>query len=342
MFEIIFRIFNITYHEETVLSVNWRESLLVTTHPFYADYPSDKKRPKLFRYAPNSFWYTQYPDNENGYFDENFQIHYQMNSSGYRDSEFGPKSETTARIISIGDSFTFGEGVKSEHVFPGVLESKLFKSGCKSEVYNLGINGHDLKDEYALLPLHLNIYQPDLVIWQFLFNDISNYYLYHEWQEMMAEKKVDFMISVPSFFLYYIQERIWKIIKSKAYYQSLLDVYNDPEYWMDLENNLHKVHELVKQSGAEMFIVLFPTLDMIDENTNRIELIHKKLGDLFTREDIPFLDITSSFQENNPESLWVHRIDGHPNETAHSIAAEEIFKYLEANSDKFSIMKNCE
>ncbi|MFQ5976371.1 MAG: hypothetical protein ACE5J5_08665, partial [Candidatus Hydrothermarchaeales archaeon] len=110
-------------------------SLQISPHPFYPNYKGDITGGYLYKYKPNSIWATQYPDNNRGYFNERNQITYKLNSDGYRDSEFKPKHSSIYRIISIGDSFALGEGVKSEDTYSKVLEKLLKSINRNIEVY---------------------------------------------------------------------------------------------------------------------------------------------------------------------------------------------------------------
>lgn len=77
----------------------------------------------------------------------------------------------THRIITLGDSFTFGEYVNTNENYPEQLEDKL-KSICtdeKIEVLNLGVGGYDIQYNAYRYFKRGSKYSPDLVIW--LVND---------------------------------------------------------------------------------------------------------------------------------------------------------------------------
>lgn len=83
------------------------------------------------------------------------------------------KPEKTYRIITLGDSFTFGQNVNTGSNWPEVLEDFLNKNyQCKKydkfEVINLGVYGYDI--EYAVEKYRLKgqKYNPDLIVWMLL------------------------------------------------------------------------------------------------------------------------------------------------------------------------------
>ena len=90
-----------------------------------------------------------------------------INSLGLRDREYEIKKEFSGlRIITIGDSITFGWGVSISDTFPKVLEEKLSDNPFELpiEVINAGINGYNLTQYYELLKLLYPILKPKVAI----------------------------------------------------------------------------------------------------------------------------------------------------------------------------------
>lgn len=77
------------------------------------------------------------------------------------------------RIITIGDSFTFGQNVSTEKNWTEILENRLNQENrCldtvkKYEVINLGVYGYDTVYSVERYKLRGQKYDPDLVIWTF-------------------------------------------------------------------------------------------------------------------------------------------------------------------------------
>jgi lysophospholipase L1-like esterase len=99
-------------------------------------------------------------------------FHLASNSDGFRDREFAPATPAKVRIVSLGDSSTFGWGVDPEYTYQRLLENRLNARGPNQfEVLNLGMPGHTsahgvrVLDHYAL-PL-----EPDVLILSFGAND---------------------------------------------------------------------------------------------------------------------------------------------------------------------------
>lgn len=83
------------------------------------------------------------------------------------------------RIITLGDSFTFGQFVDTTENYPERLEDMLnFDNKCREngnfEVVNLGVSGYDIKYATARFIKNGEKYQSDLVIWLLTKNNLLN------------------------------------------------------------------------------------------------------------------------------------------------------------------------
>ena len=84
------------------------------------------------------------------------------------------KQEGVYRILTLGDSFTFGDNVNTEDNYPSQLQ-KILNSQCKNtkfEVINLGVYGYDIQYAVERYRLRGKKYNPDLVLWFIIDDDI--------------------------------------------------------------------------------------------------------------------------------------------------------------------------
>jgi hypothetical protein len=103
-----------------------------------------------------------------------FSIEVILNSYGYHDVEHAiAKPEGVFRILVLGDSFTEALQVPLEKAYPRLLEAKL-KTGADHpvEVISLGRSGNGTRINLATLEEFGFSFKPDLVIMQFLSNDL--------------------------------------------------------------------------------------------------------------------------------------------------------------------------
>ena len=96
------------------------------------------------------------------------------NSLGFRDRERGiDRRNSSARIVALGDSFTYGVGVSYDDTFVTLVERALQPKQAGLEVINLGVPGWDPEHEVRLLENYGIHLRPDLVMLNlFVGNDI--------------------------------------------------------------------------------------------------------------------------------------------------------------------------
>lgn len=93
-----------------------------------------------------------------------FHITANINNFGFRGEAFDPRMRRQFRVVTLGDSFTFGWGVDFEDTWPRVLETQLREKGIDVEVVNLGQPGA-YPAMYGDIGTRANpMLKPDLVI----------------------------------------------------------------------------------------------------------------------------------------------------------------------------------
>ena len=86
------------------------------------------------------------------------------NSRGFRDAEIGAKRTGVRRVLALGDSFAFGQGVEAEQAYPQVVEQLAAAAGDEIEVINAGVPGYGTAAAYALLREEAPQLDPDQVV----------------------------------------------------------------------------------------------------------------------------------------------------------------------------------
>ncbi|MBF0276228.1 MAG: SGNH/GDSL hydrolase family protein [SAR324 cluster bacterium] len=102
------------------------------------------------------------------------KIPIRINSDGFRDRNFPPKSPLKSRILVLGDSVVFGSGVHQEDRFTEVLSELKKREGKAVEILNLGVNSYSYWHYVKLLESEqIKKLQADFLLIAFTLNDIQ-------------------------------------------------------------------------------------------------------------------------------------------------------------------------
>lgn len=102
------------------------------------------------------------------------EVSVSTNSQGFREvTEPGPRDARTIRILGLGDSVMFGLGVEEDERYMDVLEERLNQDfpAARWQTITIAVPGYNLVTEVEALKRYGLAYEPDLVIYGFVFND---------------------------------------------------------------------------------------------------------------------------------------------------------------------------
>jgi hypothetical protein len=302
----------------------------------------------LYVNKPNTRITFVYDGNPRGYFRQGNAVWHTTNDQGFRTPEFQQaKAPDTVRLVFLGDSFTFGEGVYDEDVYPRQFqrlaeESHLF-GDKKVEAINLGVGGYNTIQEWALLRDYARYLNPDMVVLGYTVNDAEPY-LFSRNQGRFArrDREVEAFEDQASFDLAPAWVRIsrlhrwiWMLIKQHQvsektirYYQKLYDPASAS--WKGLSQALSEIAAYQKQTGVPVYVCLFPMLYRLDDPHNPFlsidDQMHQTLDDLH----LSYVDLWPRLRRFRDKDLWVHPTDQHPNEVVHGIAAQALVEAIKA------------
>lgn len=96
-----------------------------------------------------------------------------INSSGFRGPELIPNDEKMLRVMSLGDSCTFGHGEEEENVYTSLLEKRLSEK-LPAKVFNLGVSGYSTTQGLMVFARMVNILNPNVVTVAYGTNDAAD------------------------------------------------------------------------------------------------------------------------------------------------------------------------
>lgn len=270
-------------------------------------------------------------------------VEYNLSVQGLRGRQyhFNPPAGTS-RIVCVGDSFVFGDGVPLEGTLPRQLESQL---GNGFEVVNLGAAGLNTRQEIERLMAARSKMKFSRVLFVFIANDIE-----HSPRLAARQAYVNDLINIRDENLRQIQTDAWYHGRSRLLemvgshftmqrittetIQWYLDLH-DPAYNRQGLNLLARhFHQLARLESCQVVLVLYPLLEGLEADYP-LALVHTRVSQLAKQAGLPVCDLAPAFAGRKTEQLQVHAVDHHPNSKAHAIAAEAIVKWLNSEVPDF-------
>lgn len=283
-----------------------------------------------------------YDGDTRGYFGPTCQVDHRTNSLGFRGPEFSAKLDgATFRIAFLGDSFTFGEGVRFSDTTSDVTRRLLEQAlgGRTFETLNFGVGGHNsIQAAYVLEAFALPL-EPDLVVLGYVLNDAEAPIL--QWNETqqrvnrraIADEQVGALVP-PDSPLYRLRlaQLVWKSLRSRSRTSGTVDAYHglyaeDARWWRRNRESLRALVALCVEREIPCYVLGWPVFVQLDESYP-FRAIHDQVGAIVEEAGGTWLDLEPVFRGQRASSLWVHPTDHHPNEIAHRIAAEALVERL--------------
>jgi hypothetical protein len=256
-----------------------------------------------------------------------------QNSAGFRDNVeyLTQRVSGTPRVSFVGDSFTAGHGVASvEDRFANIIR----RSHPEWDVHAIAVPGYDTGDEINQLQrLLARGYQVDRVVLVYCLNDVSD--MMPEWAQVIQRLSADARggrggwLCRHSYLLDFVRTRI-KAMRDPDianYFDFVRSGYRG-FLWERQKSRLRSFRDLVESHGGHLLVVTFPFFQTLGDNYP-YQAIHDELDQFWREEHIPSLDLLPVYRNLPTGKLIVNRFDPHPNEYAHSLAAEAIDKFLQ-------------
>jgi len=282
------------------------------------------------------------PPNASGAYgkqDGEWYMHVSINSHGLRDREIPYKRKPGVfRILGLGDSMTFAEGVELNEIYLKRLEASLKKS-FPVEVINGAVRGWGPGQELAFLSKEAYRYHPDMTLIAFYsgndFQDALHGNLYRVkngeavHQQVNEENSVKYryykhqhMIqSLPLYNWFMSHSHLANLLRQiyphlaiehiyrrkkdhKENFQSI-NTTEEAQSWTIVKAIYEKLFHMHKQTG-KLFVILLPTYTEVKQgNSPRID----RMVALCKQWNIPFLNMLDGFRKqvemkNNLDELY--------------------------------------
>ena len=257
-----------------------------------------------------------------------------LNALGFRERPFSlDKPAGTYRIVVVGDSFTYGNGVRQQDRYSDVLGTKLPEH---FEVLNFGMGGANTPEHRNLIARLLPEVHPDFVLLQWYVNDTEDDDTTGRpfFRPLMPIRRVHRLLNDSSA-LYTVANMQWTETQvalgmTESYVDYLQRRVGDPNS-RDAQIDRRLLLELIalcRGANVPLGIVLFP--DTAGSDLGRgypFAYLHERVLDICREQNLVCLDLRSAFsQVRDHRTLWASRLDHHPGALANEIAAAKIFE----------------
>lgn len=253
----------------------------------------------------------------------------ETNNEGWRGKSYSiRKSKNVIRIICLGDSHMFGWGVPNDKKYTNVLEDMLNSRfpQKKWEVINTAVPGYNTYMEIETLERKGLIYEPDIVLMEYIGNDLDlpNFIM----------ENTDYLNFKKSFILNFLRGRA-KLLETKIglkatptfleydhiRFEGENDINKVPlKYrfmvgWNSYVKSMLKLKKMQKRDGFDVFICVSHTSP--GSTGEKIERLCNELG----------FYVLISLQRFDPPFVLSSK-DTHPSEAGHELIADNLLEFM--------------
>ena len=238
-----------------------------------------------------------------------YEVLYHINNDGLREKYDYPieKPFDTYRVITLGDSFTYGHHVNAEDNWSEQLEvmlNNVVTENCEIknyEVINLGMPGYDIQYIVQRYKELGQKYDPDLILW---FDSGTGFSRNNEVMQPLINECVEDISDYNNYAICY----------NKAY-QQVRKEHSKKEFLQSAQNNLNTFFKLNSTDNTVVFYY-----ENLSKNNEKIV---NKWQNKF--KEATFISLVPQPKRN--ERLP----DNHPNKKGHETIAKSIFEYINNN-----------
>ncbi len=259
-----------------------------------------------------------------------------LNLEGFRDYEHNVgKMDGVFRIMVLGDSFTWGQGVEADKVYPRVLQKKLNEtiSSQRFEVINAAKRGWNTREELNYFKRRGVKYEPDLLLVGFVLNDPEPFDWRLRWKDSwephpaarwLSQKSQLFHFLLIEYYFFHYQY----LDTENSYARYMEQVWSeDSASWQDFRAAAKELCDVARENNVQIVVVLFPNMISLNDRYP-FQKWHAMAQQVWVANGAKVLDLFPVFKGTRPRTLHVSVADQHPNARANAIAAEAIYQYL--------------
>ncbi|MGE3911315.1 MAG: SGNH/GDSL hydrolase family protein [Chloroflexota bacterium] len=265
-------------------------------------------------------------------FSEGVPVH--INSQGLRERELPlQKPAGMRRVVFLGDSVTFGAGVRDDEPFPRLLEAAVNDAGAGPiQTINTGVVGYNTVQELARLEGVGLAYQPDTVVLVFVVNDLLETFSIfdHQYEPTGLLAGVKVWLRRNSYLYRFVQNVYWRIGQEmRRSREGPTEPLRKRDRLEERLATLSQIIEVTRAHGASFLLVLYPDNlgDPVSPGPSGGKItVREELEQFAAREGVPALDLSAALGDVRDPRARQYRLreDPHPSPEGHRVIAEAL------------------
>jgi len=224
-------------------------------------------------------------------------------------------------VLVLGDSFTYGHGLRYEDTFVYRLQRKLEEGSNRISFLNFAKRGADAEEILNIYRQFKDTVPHHAVLYGLHINDLVSFATSYIITNPLA---VPWIVERSKGFDF-IAKRIDKLLIKSYRIKQLTDpsLFEEPNFIAEL-NALVMLNEAANNNGARLYVVVLPILVDLKKDTFHplYDGIRKALDD----HEIHYFDLTESLNGFEDREVWVLPFDQHPNQKANKVFADKLFE----------------
>jgi GDSL-like Lipase/Acylhydrolase len=269
---------------------------------------------------------------ERGYYSKSSGlIFYNFNQFGARWLEAGPQNTAGTGVIVLGDSFTYGFGLRYQDTYIYKLQNRLYNKGVQINFWNFARPGADSKECLKIYHKRANGIQHEMILYGLDLNDlikfdasyVINKQVSGKWVTLQSKSKLlEFIINKKN--RYVDKKRKLRELTSPEAFQH--------QFFRANFQAIIQLKEEALRARKSLRVIVLPVL--VDLKRDSFRPAFDYIMAALKQQGIKYYDLTSFLRNYKDTDLWVLPFDQHPNEKANELFANQLSDLFLAEIDE--------
>lgn len=251
-----------------------------------------------------------------------------VNRHGMRSPDVELKKGDRLRVAVLGDSTTFGYGVRDDESYPAVLQTTLAvrDRSREYEVLNFGVAGYNTADEAAVLAHKALRFRPDVIVVGYNLND----------PDAESQMPLHAHFRPQAWWESFHLARYVAAVARRPRFKEL--GYDDPIHywhaegganWAVVEDGFRRIAELADGADIPVVVVIFTVGPPTESpETYAMRDVHDQVAREAIENGFDVIDLSIEYARLTASGLVTQLSHDHPNVLGHRAAADAIADYL--------------